>query len=74
MIIYRRPRSDRSFDNKFGPIRLKRNCRIGTHSVVMPGVTIGENAIVGAFSFVNSDIPDNAVVAGVPAKIIKKEQ
>ena len=38
----------------------------------MPGVTIGENSIVGAFSFVNADVPDNEVVAGVPAKIIKK--
>ncbi len=61
-----------TIDNKCGPIRLKRNCRIGTHSVVMPGVTIGENAIVGAFSFVNADVPDNEVVAGVPAKIIGK--
>jgi acetyltransferase-like isoleucine patch superfamily enzyme len=38
----------------------------------MPGVTIGENAIIGAFSFVNKDIPDNVVAVGVPIKIIKK--
>jgi len=38
----------------------------------MPGVTIGENAIVGAHSFVNRDIPDNAVAVGVPAKVVKK--
>ena len=37
----------------------------------MPGVTIGENSIVGAFSLVNSDIPDNAVAVGVPAKVIR---
>ncbi|MBA7521922.1 hypothetical protein ES705_14034 [subsurface metagenome] len=38
----------------------------------MPRVTIGENAIVGAFSFVNADVPDNEVVAGVPIKILKE--
>ncbi len=38
----------------------------------MPGVTVGENSIIGAFSFVNKDIPDNVVAGGVPAKIIKK--
>jgi len=36
-----------------GPVHLKRNCKIGSHSVVMPGVTVGENSVVGAFSFVN---------------------
>ena len=60
-----------TIDQKHGPVLLKKNCRIGTHSVVMPGVTIGINAVVGAFSFVNSDIPDNAVACGVPVKIIK---
>ena len=53
-------------------MRLKKNCKIGSHSVIMPGVTIGENSIVGAFSFVNRDIPDHVVAAGVPAKVIKK--
>jgi len=38
----------------------------------MPGVTVGENSIVGAFSFVNDDIPDNTVAVGVPAKVIRK--
>jgi len=61
-----------TIDNKKGKIRVKDNASIGTHSVVMPGVTIGKNAIVGAFSFVNKDIPDNALAYGVPAKIIKR--
>jgi hypothetical protein len=52
-------------------IILSGNCRIGTHLVIMPGVTIDENSIVGAFSFVNEDIPDNVVAVGVPAKVIK---
>ena len=51
---------------------MKKNCKIGSHSVVMPGVTIGENSIVGAFSLVNQDVPDNVIVVGVPAKVIKK--
>jgi acetyltransferase-like isoleucine patch superfamily enzyme len=38
----------------------------------MPGVTIGENSIVGAFSLVNRDIPDNIMARGIPAKVIKK--
>jgi acetyltransferase-like isoleucine patch superfamily enzyme len=61
-----------TIDNKKGKIILKKNCKIGSHSVIMPGVTIGENAIIGAFSFVNRDVPDNVVAAGVPAKAIKK--
>ncbi|WP_274923954.1 acyltransferase [Methanogenium marinum] len=60
-----------TIDNKEGRVVLKKNCKIGTHSVVMPGVTIGENSIIGAFSFVNQDIPDNVIAYGVPARIIK---
>jgi acetyltransferase-like isoleucine patch superfamily enzyme len=61
-----------TIDNKKGKVILKKNCKIGSHSVVMPGVTVGENAVVGAFSFVNKDIPDNTLALGTPAKIIKK--
>jgi acetyltransferase-like isoleucine patch superfamily enzyme len=61
-----------TIDNKTGPVILKKNCRIGSHSTIMPGVTVGENVVVGAHSFVNQDVPDNVVVAGVPGKIIKK--
>ena len=60
-----------TLDNKEGEIVLKKGCRIGSHSVIMPGVTIGENSIVGAFSFVNDDVPDNVVAVGVPVKIIR---
>ena len=58
-----------TIDNKTGTVTLKKNCRIGSHSVIMPGVTVGENAVVGAFSFVNADIPDDAIAVGVPAKV-----
>jgi acetyltransferase-like isoleucine patch superfamily enzyme len=61
-----------TIDNKKGRVTLKKNARIGTHSAVMPGVTIGENAIIGAFSFVTEDVPANSLAVGVPAKVIKK--
>ena len=61
-----------TIDGKKGKVRLKKNCCIGSHSTIMPGITIGENAIVGAHSFVNKDIPDNVIAFGSPVKIIKK--
>jgi acetyltransferase-like isoleucine patch superfamily enzyme len=61
-----------TIDHKQGKIHLKKNCRIGTHSVIMPGVTIGVNAVIGAFSFVNTDIPDNTIAYGIPATIQRK--
>jgi acetyltransferase-like isoleucine patch superfamily enzyme len=62
-----------TIDNKKGKVVIKKNARVGAHSVIMPGVTIGENAVIGACSFVNDDVADNAVVAGVPARIINQE-
>ena len=64
--------SHSTIDDKKGKITIKKNARIGSHSVIMPRVTIGKNSIVGAFSFVSKDVPSNVVVAGVPAKIIRK--
>lgn len=61
-----------TIDEKAGSVTLKKGCRLGSHSIVMPGVTIGEHAVVGAFSFVNTDIPDGAVAYGVPAKVARK--
>jgi acetyltransferase-like isoleucine patch superfamily enzyme len=60
-----------TIDNKQGKITLKKNSKIGSHSVVLPGVTIGEDSVIGAFSLVNQDIPPNVVAVGVPARIIK---
>lgn len=60
-----------TIDQKSGPVWLKENCRVGSHSVIMPGVTIGNNACIGAFSFVNRDIPDNAIAFGVPVRIVQ---
>ena len=60
-----------TIDDKKGAVFLGENCRIGTHSVIMPGVSVGKNAVVGACSFVNQNVPEDVVVAGVPAKPIK---
>jgi len=60
-----------TIDSKQGPVTLARNCRIGSHSVVMPGVTVGENSRVGAFSLVNANIPANVLAFGVPARVIR---
>ncbi len=60
-----------TIDNKEAPVLIKHNARIGTHSTIMPGVTIGENTIVGAHSFVNKDLPKNVVAFGVPARVIR---
>ena len=54
------------------PIVLKRGCLVGMESFVMPGVTIGEGAIVGAGSLVTKDVPAWTIVMGRPAKIVKK--
>jgi len=61
-----------SIDQKGGKTVLKRNCSLGSHSVVMPGITIGENSIVGANSFVNKNIPADEIWVGSPAKFLKK--
>lgn len=53
------------------PIMIRQKAWLGTGVTVLPGVTIGENAIVGAGSVVTKDVPDNTIVAGAPAKIIR---
>ena len=61
-----------TIDNKKGEVILKRNSKLGSHSTILPGVTIGENSIIGAHSLVISNIPDNVLAYGIPAKIIRK--
>ncbi|MEE4001064.1 acyltransferase [Tenacibaculum sp. FZY0031] len=52
-------------------VHLKRGCLIGTKSMIMPGVTVGEGAIVGAYSLVTKDIPEWTIATGRPAKVVK---
>lgn len=58
-------------DGRFMPI-IGDNVSIGAGAVVVGAITIGNNVKIGANSYVDKDIPDNVVVAGAPAKIIKK--
>ncbi|HCC00211.1 MAG TPA: acetyltransferase [Ruminococcaceae bacterium] len=53
------------------PITIGDNVWIGGHAFVNPGVTIGNNVVVGSGAVVTRDVPDNVLVAGVPAKIMK---
>ena len=64
--------SHSTIDEKQGSVILKKNCRIGTHSTIMPGVTVGKNSVVAAYSFVTCDIPENELWAGVPSAKIKE--
>ena len=55
-----------------GRIHIKINAWIGAGATILPGVTIGENAVVAAGAVVSKDVPANTIVGGVPAKILKK--
>lgn len=54
-----------------GYVRIKKGAHIGIRSIIMPGVTIGRGAIVGAGSVVTKDVPPYSVATGMPAKVIK---
>ena len=55
----------------FFPVVIKKGARIGMHAVILPGVTIGENSVIGACAVVTNDIPPNCVAIGVPAKPVR---
>lgn len=62
---------DERGDNYPAPIVIGKNVWIGSHATILPGVTIGDEAIVAAGAVVNRDVPAGMVVGGVPAKVIK---
>ena len=53
------------------PIHIGKRVWVGSGSIVLPGVTIGDNSIIGAGSIVTKDVPSNVIVAGNPAKFIR---
>jgi len=54
------------------PVRIGRNCWLGAGVVVLPGVTIGDNVVIGAGSVVTKDIPDNVVAVGNPCRVLRE--
>jgi acetyltransferase-like isoleucine patch superfamily enzyme len=54
------------------PVHIKRGAWIGSNAIILPGVTIGEGAIVAAGSVVNREVPDLSIVAGNPARVVSK--
>ncbi|WP_256867474.1 sugar O-acetyltransferase [Winogradskyella forsetii] len=54
-----------------GKIHIKKNAWIGANATILQGVTIGENSVVAAGSVVSKNVPDNVIVGGIPAKILK---
>ena len=63
-----------TIDDKKGKVVIKKDAKRGSHSVVMPSITIGERAVVGAFSFVTRDVPEDTIVVGVPATVMKRKE
>lgn len=57
--------------NIASPVKIGNNVWIGSHVIILPGVTIGNNCVIGAGSVVNKSIPDNSTAVGVPAKVVK---
>jgi acetyltransferase-like isoleucine patch superfamily enzyme len=66
----RYPRSPRAQEQLQGPV-IKRGAKIGANATILPGVTVGENALVGAGAVVVHDVPPGVVVAGNPARVLR---
>ena len=54
------------------PVRIGRNCWIGAGAVIVPGVTVGDDVVIGAGSVVTKDIPDGVVAVGNPCRVLRK--
>lgn len=63
------PKDRKSLECK--PVLIKKGAWLGTNVTILPGVTVGENSIVAAGAVVSKDVPDNVLVGGIPAKVIK---
>lgn len=62
----------RKEEGRTQPVVIKDGARISINVTILPGVTIGRNAVVAAGAVVTKDVPDNSLAAGVPAKIVKQ--
>lgn len=66
--MYRKPEEG---ETGFHPVTIKNGARIGMGVIILPGVTIGENSVIGAGAVVTNNIPPNCVAVGIPAKPFK---
>ena len=57
---------------EFAPVVLDDGCDIGIGAIILPGVIVGKNAVVGAGAVVTHDVPDDTIVAGNPARVLRK--
>lgn len=65
--------AERAAGKEYGrPVHIGKNVWLGGQAVIMPGVTIGDNVVVGAGAVVTKDVPDNVIVVGNPAKILRR--
>jgi maltose O-acetyltransferase len=65
-----------SYDHRAGrvlPVKIGRRCFIGGGSMILPGVTIGDEAIVGGGAVVSCDVPSRTIVGGNPARVVRRE-
>jgi acetyltransferase-like isoleucine patch superfamily enzyme len=67
------PRS-KQFITNYPKTLIKKGASIGANSTILPGITVGENAMIGAGSVVTKDVPDNEIWIGNPAKLYKKRK
>lgn len=65
-------KTDFSLHEKIRPIKIGKQCWLGANAVILPGVELGDNVIVGAGSVVTKSFGDNVTIAGIPAKIISQ--
>ncbi len=54
------------------PVHIGKNCWIGANAVILPGITIGDNVVVGAGSVVTKDLPSNVVAVGNPCRVLRE--
>ena len=71
--VYKRQPEGRAISMAYcKPVHIGNDVWVGGSAIILPGVTIGNNVIIAAGSIVTKDIPDNVIVAGNPAKIMKE--
>ena len=66
------PKGRRGYMDKAAPVRIGNDVWIGGNVTILPGITIGNNVVIAAGAVVSKDVPDNCMVGGVPARLMKQ--